>query len=1130
MLTSGSTLLLSATDLVNYLGCTHATALDLAHVGEHEHERPHDEYHELLAEKGLAHEQDYLARLKREGRTVAEIAHKASRADRWKHTTDAMAAGADVIYQGAIGDTPWHGYSDFLIRVDGKTPSRFGAWSYEVADTKLSHSAKPKHAIQLAVYSRLLESAQGVLPDAMHVVLGSGEQVTLRTSDFIHYADLARVRLERFSQPPIAATTAEPNPHCTFCHWKEACEAEWERTEHLSLVAGMSRVQQRRLRAAAIATMRALAKLPYATRVPHMQPETLERVRSQARLQIGKRDTGKNTVELRVPEPLRGFARLPHPDEGDLFFDMEGDPLYPDGLEYLFGFDYLDHGTPAFKAFWAHDRRAEKKAFEDTVDLIIARINAYPRAHVYHYANYEERALKTLAMRHGTREVEIDRLLRDGKLVDLYRVVAEGIRTSEPKYSLKNLEVFYTGARAAGVKTAGDSIVVYERWRRLGDEALLRDIEHYNEEDCHSTRACRDWLLTLRPDTVTWFSVDEAGPEDNDKREAREEREAATAALQASLVEGVAEADRPWRELLGNLLDFHRREARYDWWEMFKRQKLSSDELIDDAECLAGLMSDPAHPPRQEKRSMVYTFRFPPQDVKMGVGDKPLRTPTLEPAGEIIELDADEGRVALKLGPSRSDLEEPLNLIPAGPRDDNTIRGAIARYAQAVADGAGGYDAITAILRKDKPRLTRHTPSAPDAAHNSSALDAAVRAIASLDASVLLVQGPPGSGKTYTTAHAIVHLIGQGKRIGVASNSHKAVNNVLATVEEVAQKAGVSFSGIKKSSDEDGKYESKHGLIGDTTENKFVDAGTYQLYGGTAWLFAREQMDQMLDYLFIDEAGQVSLANAVAMGVSARNIVLVGDQMQLSQPVKGSHPGGSGASVLDHMLGDYQTVPEDRGIFLGETWRLNPGICGFISEAVYEGRLRPAAGNERQSLVLADAHDASLAPAGLRFVGVEHEGCTQDSEEEAVRLCAAYDSLLASEWIDRDGARHRIGTNDILVVSPYNMQVNLLKSRLPAGARVGTVDKFQGQEAAMVLISMATSSGEDIPRNIDFLFSRNRLNVAISRARCLAVVFANPRLLEVSCSTIEQMRLVNTLCWVKSYAEEGKRAFSRTAN
>jgi uncharacterized protein len=361
----------------------------------------------------------------------------------------------------------------------------------------------------------------------------------------------------------------------------------------------------------------------------------------------------------------------------------------------------------------------------------------------------------------------------------------------------------------------------------------------------------------------------------------------------------------------------------------------------------------------------------------------------------------------------------------------------------------------------------------------------------------------------------------------VASNSHKAINNLLAEVETQAKQRGVQFRGAKKCSKDEHRLDGS--WITDIFDNAEVSAGNFDLIAGTAWLFARPEFDQSLDTLFVDEAGQVSLANVVAMGVSARNIVLVGDQMQLGQPIQGVHPGDSGQSALEFALGDMATVPADRGIFLPVTRRMHPDVCRFISEAVYEGRLKPEDRNAAQGIILSDEADAALRRSGISWVPVVHEDCSQKSEEEATRIVELYTSLLGQRWTNRDGVEAPIRTEDILVVSPYNMQVNLLKSVLPAAARVGTVDKFQGQEAAVVLVSMTTSTAEDVSRGLEFLYSRNRLNVAISRARCLAVVVASPALLEASCATIDQMKLVNTLCFVKAYAEaanDGKRTGS----
>jgi uncharacterized protein len=390
---------------------------------------------------------------------------------------------------------------------------------------------------------------------------------------------------------------------------------------------------------------------------------------------------------------------------------------------------------------------------------------------------------------------------------------------------------------------------------------------------------------------------------------------------------------------------------------------------------------------------------------------------------------------------------------------------------------------------------------------------------------------PPGNSvAAFTASRAIVDLLSRGKRVGVSSNSHKAINTLLDEVERLAAQQRLKFHGVKKCSEDDHRLNGR--FIEDVTDNETVISGSYDLIAGTAWLFSRPEIDQALDYVFIDEGGQVSLANVVAIATSAHNLVVIGDQMQLAQPTQGVHPGESGCSALEYALKNVATVPPSLGIFLDKTRRMHPDVCRFISDAFYDSRLQPDSANSRQRLILAPDADKAYAPTGLRFIDVNHTSCSQSSEAEAISLSKVYRDLLKQRWIDREGRESQINLTDILVVTPYNMQVDLLRHALPAGARVGTVDKFQGQEAAVVLISMATSSAEDMPRNIEFLFSRNRLNVAISRARCLAVLFANPRLLDAPCSTIEQMQLVNALCWAKAYAESTsiRRASSFVSN
>jgi predicted RecB family nuclease len=950
----------------------------------------------------------------------------------------------------------------------------------------------------------------------MHIVLGDEQTVSLRVADLHYYFGVAQERFLAFFEQLPAISTGQPCGHCSYCRWSEHCEAEWQAADHLSLVANITQNQRAKLEEAGISTMSVLGDLPRNHRVPGLQPAILQRIQGQARLQTEKRRDGKNRHELLAAVDGRGFARLPKPNPGDLFFDMEGDPLFDGGLEYLFGFVHVVAGKQVFVPFWGHTRPEEKQAFEQAMDFLSAQLEAFPDAYVYHYASYEESALKRLAMLHGTRENEVDHLLRTRKLVDLYKVVREGMQVSEPSYSIKNLETFYMEARSDEVQSAGASVVVYERWRQLQEPKLLQEISNYNEADCRSTRLLRDWLLSLRPHGTPWY----AGAVDEDDDPARTARRLDAERRARSTIANLMQAsasDTPFREMVGQLLEFHRRENKPTYWAMFHRQELPEEDLIEDAECIGGLRRDPSAPPYAVKRSSVHTFLFPPQDFKMRVRTRPKRAATLEDAGEVVSIDEDERRICLKIGNKAEPYDEAFSLIPQGPLDPAVLRDAIYRYAHSVIAGSADYAAVSAILKRERPRVNGIEPGEPIVPAGTEIVAGAVSAITRLDHSHMLVQGPPGTGKTFLSAKAVVELLSQGRRVGVASNSHKAINNLLLEIERQALEQQVHFRGAKKCSDEDDRANGS--LIADLFDNAEVSTGHYDLIAGTVWMFARPEFDQSVDTLFIDEAGQVSLANVVAMGVSARNIVLVGDQMQLGQPIQGVHPGDSGQSALEFVLGDMATVPPDRGIFLPVSRRMHPDVCRFISDAVYEGRLHAETNNAAQAVVLSVGADPALRESGICWVPVVHVGCSQKNEAEATRIEELYSSLLSQQWTSRDGDTKAIGAEDILVVTPYNMQVNLLKSVLPAAARVGTVDKFQGQQAAVVLVSMTTSTAEDVSRGLEFLYSRNRLNVAISRARCLAVVVASTRLLEAPCNSIEQMKLVNTLCFVRAYAD-----------
>jgi predicted RecB family nuclease len=1132
-------LIFSATDLINHLECPHLTHLNIeVALGRAELTETRSDTTDLVARKGDEHERAYLAQLRADGREVIEIKSEpgleGTRVGA-RETIAAMRNGAEVIYQGVLFDgVRWRGHSDFLQRVE--RPSELGSFSYEVADTKLARRVKPYFLLQLCFYSELVEAVQGVAPEWMHVVLGTRESQSFRLPEFAAYYRSVKHGFEAAVDddasaggpigPCASATYPEPVEHCKLCVWEEHCAARREADDHLSLVARIRRSQRTRLVERGIETVAQLAAAKPADRPQRIGVGTFEALRVQARLQTVERTTGELRYELLPPEEGCGFAHLPAPSEGDLFFDMEGDPFFDEGLEYLFGCVSLDinikksvDAEARFKAFWGTNRASEKLAFERFVDFVIARLQRFPDLHVYHYAPYEATAIKRLMGLHATREGEVDRLLRGKVLVDLYAVVRQGLRVGQPNYSIKSIEAFYMGKRGTKVAEGGDSIVAFERYLETGEEALLEGIERYNEDDCRSTHLLREWLLARRGEAIELFGQEipwrpPAAPEDLDQ-EPQEEIDALHAALTAGVPDDAEDRDDEQRArwLMAQLIDYHRREAKPGWWAYFERRAADEEQLTElDSEALGNLTIaadiDPIPLPAPS-RSLLHTLSFPPQEHKIAPGN------AVDPATErqvtVESIDNMTGTLRIKRDGKRVGESLPRALIPGGPYDTPLQRAALRRLAEDIVarglDAPGRYNALREILCGEAPSTTTRSPGE---ALQTGAFDLedAKRIAAGLNDSYLFIQGPPGSGKTYTGAHLILHLIAQGHRVGVASATHTAIHNLLAQVE-VCAPAGEPFKGLKKCGDRGANsYESTRGLIGNSKDNADFAGGDHELVAGTAWLFCKEELDESLDYLVIDEAGQISLADALAMGTSARNVILLGDPQQLAQVGQAVHPPGAGVSVLEHLLGEHTTIPPERGLFIDETRRMHPDVCRFISAAIYEDRLESFADCANQRV---DA-PGELSGTGIRYVPVAHEGNTRESVEEAETIAGLIDDLLQGQYFRTDGTSGSLKPEEIMVVAPYNAQVRCLRERLPAGVKVGTVDKFQGQEAAVCFFSMATSSGEEIPRNLEFLFSRNRLNVAVSRARCLAVLVCCPALLEVRCRSAEQMRLLNALC------------------
>ena len=1130
----GGELALSATDIANHLACRHLTQLDRA-VAERRIAAPSwmDPDLQVLRERGAIHERAYVEHLKNSGVAVAELPADAGVASLdW--TLEAMRAGAGAIVQAQLGEGRWVGRADLLLRV--QRPSALGDWSYEVADTKLAQDTRAGTVLQLCLYSELVESMQGLAPESMHVVKpGPGfVRESFRFAEYSAYYRLVKRRLEEAVSAPPASTYPSPVAHCDICRWWKECDARRHADDNLCLVAGIRPLHVAELERQGIGTLAALARepAPYRQKPARGSAEAFARVHGQARIQLAGREQGRILAELLPLEPGKGLALLPAPDPGDICFDIESDPFAFDaGLEYLLGVAFVaKDGVLSYRPLWAFTMAEEKRALEELMDFVMERWQRHPGMHVYHFSPYEPGAVKRMVGRHGTREVELDRLLRGERFVDLLAVTRQGLRVSVESYSLKSLEPAFAFHRSLELRAAGQALRRIARVLELSPDtadleisALDRDaVESYNCDDCRATAALQSWLeerreewaargqVVARPEAKTGEASDAVEEKAGEVKAAFDEL---TSHLPGDREDWGAEQRAQW--LLAHQLEYFRREDKCAWWEFFRIHGLDHEELMEERKAISGLRFLQAV--GGSARSPVHRYAFPAQEAAMSDGDE-LYEIGGAVIGKVSALDLADGTIDVERRAATADTHPFAVMVNerVSPRPvDKALLELGVSSARRGVDGNGPYRAARDLLLKRKPRLG--TPmKGPLRRPGEDVVDAAIRLARDLDNGVLPVQGPPGTGKTYIGARMIVALARAGKRIGVTAVSHKVIQHLLEQVVHAGGENGAPVGALHKVS----KLgpETTPG-IEETDKNDKAAAGLGRgkVVGGTCWFWARDDMIGSVDYLFIDEAGQMSLAFALAAARSARNLVLLGDPQQLEQPQRGAHPEGAEVAALVHVLEGRKTLPDESGLFLDETWRLHPRICAFTSELFYEGRLRSRAGLERQAINGA----TPFAGAGLFYVPVDHEGNQNSSPEEVDAVARIAESLLAPDvtWTDSKGNARKLQPSDILVVAPYNAQVAALTARLPA-LRVGTVDKFQGQEAPVVIYSMASSSAIDAPRGMGFLFNPNRLNVATSRAQCVSILVAARRLLEPECNTPEQMRWANGLCRYREMATE----------
>ena len=1117
---------ISPSDLNNFVACKY-TALNEIKFHNKEIQKSADKVNDKLwKDMGVEHEKKHFKLLKEKYKKSITIKSDLDENDRFNETVRAIEDGYDLIYHAYLVDENFRGEADFLIKCD--TPSDLGDYSYEVYDTKITRNLRPRHVTQITAYSDMLAKIQKVLPQKMYLIDGSDDLHTFKTTEYIDLFNHGKKEFVKFL-PNIKKENIYPEKcsYCKLCNWHNTCEQIWEKDNYVNLVAGTNKSQIEKLKKNKVRTVEQLAKTKLIATDLKINVESFEKIKSQAQLQEEKRITGEDKIIFLDPDYGKGFYKLPKPDDGDVFFDIEGFPRMDRPFEYLHGLYYKDKGKLKFKDLWAknHDKESEKNIFIELINFFEKRFEEFPNAHIYHYASYEKRAVRELATVYSAEfpkgDIVNDDLLRKEKYVDLFSVANQSIRTSERDMSLKSIEKFYNFVREADIVKADDSVVKYENWIVTRNEKYKQDIINYNKEDCISTYHLREFLVKNKPETIDWFlKPEEIKKEDQEPNKYRRKvpnklsREEVEVDLNNRLEKKKNKTNKNFVENLKNFIGFHWKSNKPEFWEVFDRAEKTHLELEDDTECIANcVLVD--NKPKDTDDGFIYSYRFNDQNYKLKKGKTAFDAHQIKGIGNIYSIEEnfpDKNILKIFVSKRRKNIEMPslLTLGNGTPPQVHQHDQALNKFLEDYIDNDGkNYKSIMDMLERKHPDINNIKKGSNLIDEEKDLIFQSTEIVKNLNSSYLTIQGPPGTGKTYSSANIIIELMKAGKKVGVTSNSHEAIKTLLKTIEQQAEDQNFEFSGMRKAKSSD-KYDWK--FIKDITVSKPLNMDDYSLYAGTSWFFVDPRMHKTLDYLFIDEAGQVALGTTIANATSAKNLVLIGDQMQLSQPMRAKHEGYARMSSLDFILEDKDTISADRGIFLNTTRRLNNKICDFISSSFYDSRLTSDPITETRSINL------KLDPIkdeGLFYVPIEHTGCSQRSDEEADLVEKTYNKIINKEFKVGD-TTGKISAKDIMVVAPYNAQANnireKLKKKFKDDVRVGTIDLFQGQEAKVVLISMTTSDVESLPRHKDFFFSRNRLNVAISRAECVAIIIFNENLLLASASSIKEMKLMNSFC------------------
>jgi predicted RecB family nuclease len=1102
--------LMTPSKITAWLDCPHYLTLrEQVDTGRRdEPDRTYGSFTHLLQDKGLLHEQECLTDYEARGMKVFPVPTRGEKETfaQWvARVGNPLAEGHDVVYQMPFIHDGVRGVADFLERVE-RPDGQFG---YEPVDAKLTRvDAKPGHVLQLCFYADAINALTGVEPSQMYIWLGSGQRQQLRVNEFRPYWRRLRGQLAAaLDAGPEASTVPEKCAHCEFCEFFQVCDQQWRDEDSLIFIPGIRRDEREALDIGGIVSLAGLAE--FGGEISGIRPQRRHWLVRQAALQVQARLAGGEELPhelIEVGDDARlghGFELMPPPDEGDVFLDFEGHPFWrPNaGLFFLFGLlECNADGIWGCREWWAHNPEEEAAQVVELIEHLTERRRCYPGMHVYHYNHTERSALQELTGRHGDGEAALGRLVQDEVFVDLLNVARNAIQVGAESYSLKVLERLTDYQRSHVIDKGAGAVVGYERYMAGGDQAELRAIAGYNEDDVRATLALREWLLAHRPDGLPW------------RQPPGEPSEVITDITEMVAKFHAFEIGTP-EHLLGDLLGYWTAE----WWAYLMPKlaqcKQDTADLMDARDAIAA-MSHVGEFPRfgvkgQVLKNSAMRFSFPTQQFNDFGGEETQVLYTL-PDGtwrkaQVDNFNADALEIDLEWGEKhRTAGYLPESVIVHTWISGDLKRKALFDFADRLLEGRDPNPVTVALLRRDLPRF--RPGGGPPGGVFSDDVHQMCSWATQLDHSYVAVQGPPGTGKTFRAAHLVHALVMDGKRVGITAANHRSIENVLREVIKVFTEKGdlelLNGMRVKTKGSQPELDRFTYGKAEKAVKSEF------NVVAGTSWLFSNDKMaDAPVDVLLIDEAGQFALADALASSRAAHNLILLGDPLQLSQVNLANHTGGGGLSALDHVRGNEVTLPAERGVFIEETRRMHPDICRFISEQIYDGRLGWHKSCEQQT---------TAEGTGLRWLKAVHDGNSTSSIEEANVVADRIAELIGTPWTDFNGLVKPLTVTDFMVVAPYNDQVRTIQKVLNSdprteGVRVGTVDKFQGGTAAVVFFSTATSTGNDVVRGVDFLFSRERLNVAISRARCLAYLVCTEELLNTRARSVDDMRCIAAL-------------------